>query len=260
MIDQTIALFRYQLLGIINTRIVLLVVAIYSISFLASRFVAELAIINSEPVALAFMADFLRYSLIFLLIISLSYQVSQDFELGFFERLLAMPVSRAQYILAQYLVLLTFALMLILPVFFVMLWLRDLPLAFYWFAAVFLEMILIGQFALLAILSLEKLPLAVIFTLAVYLLAKFTPWLDLIFSQSMDFYQQEQIFQFSHRVFSAIQYLLPDMSAFARNNLIFELKDSAGMLLNQLISVMIYGLFILFVILIDFYRKEFNRA
>lgn len=260
MIKQTIALFRYQLLGIINVKIVLLILIIYTASFLAGQFVGELAIINSETLALAIMADFLRYSMVLIVVISLCNQISQDYELSQFERLLAMPISRGQYVVAQNMVILTFVLMLVLPLFVLMLLLNDSTLAVYWSIAVFLELALVGQFAVLAILSLEKLPVAVIFTLSIYLLAKLTPLLDLIFTNSMDYYQQERSFKLTHMIFSTIQYVLPDASAFAQNNVLFNAQETLKLLSKQLVSVLVYAAFIQFVILIDFYRKEFNRT
>ena len=260
MIKQTITLFRYQLLGIINVRIVLSICAILAISFLGGRFIAELAIINSEAIALAAMADFLRYSLILILIISICYQISQDYELHQFERLLTMPITRLQYVLAQFLVLLTLALVFSLPVFVLMSVIDTMPLALYWSVALFLEMILVGQFAILAILSLEKLPVAVIFTLAIYLLAKATPIIDLVLTQSSVYYDEETGFQLSIFIFSLIQYVLPDSSAFAQNNVLLESSLTGALLIKQLLAVLVYGVFIQFVTLLDFYRKEFNRV
>lgn len=260
MFSQTIALFRYQLLGIINLKILLLMVCIYAAAFLVGQFVAQLAIIHSESVALSVTAEFLRYALTILLIINLSHQVSQDYELNQFDRLLAMPVKRASYILAQNMVLIFFSTVLVLPVFVLVYLLSDASFAWYWSIAVLLELILIGQFALLAIISLEKLPLAVIFTLAIYMLAKSAPLLDMIFSQSMQYYEEEGGFRLGHLVFSMIRYVLPDASAFAQNNVLFNKLESDGLLLKQLLTVFIYGLFLQFVTLVDFYRKEFNRT
>ena len=260
MIDQTIALFRYQLLGIINLRILLLLCGLLSVAFLGSRFIAELAILNSDTIALAVVADFLRYSLILLLIISICHQVSQDYELTQFDRLLAMPVARWQYVLAQFMVLLVFALTLMLPVFLLMLLLGNLQLASYWSLATLIEMLLVGQFALLAIISLEKLPVAVIFTIAIYLLAKLTPLIALILTQSSHFYEEEKGFQLAQTLFDAIQYVLPGFNAFAQNDVLFEAADKVSLLSTQLLTVVVYSGFIQFVILIDFYRKELGRA
>lgn len=260
MIKQTIALFRYQLLGVVNIKVLLLMLCIYVSAFLAGQFVAQLAIISSDVIALGVMAEFLRYSLAFLLVINFSYQVSQDYELNQFDRLLAMPVHRASYLLAQNLVLVFFVFVLVLPVYVMMVFISETSLAWYWAISVFLELLLIGQFALLAILSLEKLPVAVILTFAVYLLARSAPLLDMMFLQSVEYYEDESGFQLGYFVFSAIRYLLPDAAAFAQNNVIFNSPESSGLIAAQLLTVIIYGVFIQLVTLIDFYRKEFNQS
>jgi len=243
-----------------NARIVILLALIFMLALLGGQFVAELAIINSESIALASIADFLRYSLILLLIISIAQQVSQDYELNQFERLLAMPITRTQYVLAQFLVLVFVCALIMLPVFVLMAVMGNIPSALYWSMALFLEMLLVGQLTLLAIISLEKLPVAVVFTLAIYLLAKSAPIIDLILSQSAGFYEEERGFQFAAAIFSLIRYVLPDLSAFAQNNVLFEGARAGAAFGQQLISVIIYSLFIQFVTLLDFYRKEFNRS
>ncbi len=260
MLKQTIALFRYQLLGIVNSKIILLLIAIMIAAFLLNRFVAELAIINSDTIGLGVMAEFFRYSLLLTLIVSLCHQISQDYELSQFDRLLAMPLSRGQYVLAQFLVVLAMAILFVLPMFLLMLVLSDLSVAVYWSLAVLLELLLVGQLAVLAILSLEKLPVAVIFTLAVYMLARAIPFVELIFDQSTQFFQEETGFQFAQYFFATLQYVFPDMTAFAQNNTLFTASGFTSLLGQQLLSVLIYGLFIQFIILIEFYRKEFKRS
>lgn len=258
MLSQTITLFRYQLLGIINARNLFLLILLFLVAFLASQFVAQLAILKSEPIAIALMADILRYCLVLFMIISLSYQVSQDYELGQFERLLSMPLTRLQYVLAQFLVMLAITFITTLPVLAIMLLLTDPSLAFYWSAATFLELILVGQFTLLAIISLEKLPLAVIFSLALYLLAKSVSLIDLILSRSALFYDEERSFQLIHFLFSGIQYVLPDAFFFAQNNVFFESLNLTALISQQFLSVLLYCAFLLAIILVDFYRKEFH--
>ncbi len=258
MFKQTITLFRYQLLGIMNTRFMLLLLLVLTLAFLVGQFVAQLAIINSDMIALAVIADFLRYSLVLLLIISLSHQVSQDFELNQFHRLLAMPLSRFQYVQAQFLLLVVLTLILMLPVFLLILLLADMHVALYWSLACCLELLLVGQFTLLAIMSLEKLPLAVIFSLSVYLLSKASSLIDLILSRSSQFYNEEGSFQFIQFLFTVIHYVLPGASYFAQNNVFFVSLKLTDLLTTQFISVLVYSAFLQSVLLIDFYRKEFN--
>ena len=76
MFNQTIALFRYQLVGILNRKVFVVLLAVVVAAFMFSRFVAELAIINSDSIALASLADLLRYSLMLMLVIVLLVAVT----------------------------------------------------------------------------------------------------------------------------------------------------------------------------------------
>ena len=250
-------MFRYQLAGIVNRRMAILLAALMLVAFLFNRFVAELAIINSETIALSALADFLRYSLVLVMVVSISYQVSQDYDTSQFDRLLAMPLARHQYLTAQLLVMVCFALLLVIPVVALMWSLSQGELGLYWGAALFLELLLAGQFALLSILSLEKLPLAVMLSLTLYLLAKAAPLIAVMLMQSSPIYEEENGFQIASTLFSALQYLLPNASAFAQNDLLSAPLDLLSVISEQLINVVVYGVFLQLIILFDFYRKEF---
>ena len=66
MMGQTISLFRFLLLGVINLRLFALVSVLVIVAGLLSSFITELAIVNSDEIAAALLADMLRYSLVFL--------------------------------------------------------------------------------------------------------------------------------------------------------------------------------------------------
>ncbi len=256
MFLQTIALFRYQLLSLINTKNLIVLCSIYLASFLLSRFSAELAIINSDVIGLAVWAEFLRYSLVLFLIISICHQISQDYELGQFNRLLAMPIARWQYVLAEFFVVLVLAFIMSLVVFLLLFFTADVSVSAYWSTAVFLELILVGLFSILAALSLEKLPIALVFSFVVYLFSKLVPLINYIFNQSSMYYQDETGFKLGNMMMQAISFILPDLSAFARNNALFEPADFLHLLFTQTYSLMVYGFFVFLAILVDFYRKE----
>lgn len=256
MFSQTIALFRYQLLSLINARNLIVFFSIYLTAILLSQFSAELAIINSDVVGLGVLSEFLRYSLVVFLMITICHQISQDFELGQFNRLLAMPVARWQYVLAEFFVVLVSALIMSFAVLLTLFFTADANVAAYWAIAVFLELILVGLFSILAALSLEKLPVALVFSFVVYLFAKLVPLINYIFNQSSLYYQDEAQFQLGNSMMQAISLILPDMSVFAQNNALFESSDLLSLLFKQTTSLLVYGVFVFLVILVDFYRKE----
>ena len=258
MIRQTISLFRYLMLGIVNLRLFVLISILVVTAFLLSEFITELAIINSRQIATAMLADFLRYSFVFLALLLVVTNVADDFEFKQFERLLTMPVSRWQYIAAQFLTITSIAFILILPVFFVITIVDSIGVALYWSVALWLEILLVGLVGLLAILSLEKIPQAVFFSLAVYLLAKLSGLISQMLVESVKLSDGALANRFADLVFNGILHLIPRLEAFAQNNVFFEPYDLSAILLNQLGIVSVYSLFLLAVCLVDFYRKEFN--
>ncbi len=259
MFSQTIALIRYQLLGILNSRLLAVLLVLFVIVVLSGQFVSQLALINVDSIANAVMADLIRYCLVFMMLVTVCYQIAQDYELQFFDRLLAMPVNRYQYILAQLTLVTVLAALLVLPVFLV-LGISDMSAAVYWSAAVFLELILVGQIASLVSVSLEKLPVALMASLAFYLFSKSLPLIGLILIESAPFYEEEASFQFYRIFFDSIQFLVPAMDAFAQNNLLFVEQGQLDALVGQLVTIVIYSLFLQCIMLVDFYRKEFNAS
>jgi ABC-type transport system involved in multi-copper enzyme maturation permease subunit len=258
MTGQTIALFRYLWLGIMNRRLFLLLAVLVLAAVLCGSFIGELAIINGAAIVGAFIADFLRYSLALLALLMVASAVAEDFESGQFERLLTMPLARWQYIAAQTLVIACLCLLLVLPVFLLVSVYSGPAIGFYWAASLWLELLLISLLGLLAILSLEKITQAVFFSLAIYLLAKLSGLIMLMLAESVRLSEGSAASRAVEFIFSAILYLLPDNGSFADSDVFFNGVDLLPVLGEQLFSVVIYVAFLLAACLVDFYRKEFN--
>jgi ABC-type transport system involved in multi-copper enzyme maturation permease subunit len=258
MIYQTIALFRYLMLGIISRRLFALLAILLLAAVLAGGFIHELTIINGDAIVSAFIADFLRYCLALLALLTVASAVAEDYESRQFERLLTMPLARWQYIAAQALAIACLCLVLVLPVLLLVSFYSGLALGVYWASALWLELMLISLLGLLAILSLEKVPLAVFFSLAIYLLAKLSGLVTLMLAESLRLSDGSASSRALEMIFGAILYVIPDNGSFAQNDVFFESADLLATFGDQLLSVSIYALFLLAVSLVDFYRKEFS--
>jgi len=246
------------MLGILSKRLLVLVTIMLLAAVLGGSFINELAIINGAAIQTAFVADFLRYSLALLALLMIATSVAEDYEFRQFERLLTMPLARWQYIAAQTLVIACLCLLLTLPVALLITLYGDAEVGLYWATALWLELFLLGVMGLLAILSLEKIPQAVIFSLALYLLAKFSGLISLMLTESVKLSEGSVSSRVIEFIFGAILYVIPGSKTFAQNDVFFASHDLIAMLGSQLASVSIYTLFLLAVCLVDFYRKEFN--
>ena len=258
MTSQTIALFRYLMLGIISRRLFILLAVLLFTAVLSGSFIEELAIINSGAIVSAFIADMLRYSMALLALLMVASAVAEDYESSQFERLLTMPLARWQYIAAQFMVISCLCLLLVLPVALLLSLYSGPVIGIYWAAALWLELMLISLLGLLAILSLEKIPLAVFFTLSIYLLAKLSGLISLMLAESVYLSDGSAASRTVEFIFNAILYVIPDSSSFAQNDVFFDATNLFVALGSQFLSVAVYALFLLAVCLVDFYRKEFN--
>ena len=258
MTSQTIALFRYLMHGIISRKLFALLAIVLLVAVLCGSFIQELAIINGGAIVGAFIADLLRYSMALLALLMVTSAVAEDYESRQFERLLTMPLARWQYIAAQFMVIACLCLLLVLPVLLVVSWYSGPAIGFYWAAALWQELMLISLLGLLAILSLEKIPLAVFFSLAIYLLAKLSGLISQMLAESVRLSDGSASSRAVEFIFGAILYVIPDGGSFAQNDVFFGALELFAMLGNQLFSVTLYLLFLLAVCLIDFYRKEFS--
>ena len=258
MTSQTIALFRYLMLGIMSRRLLILLAVLLFTAVLGGSFLQELAIINGDAIVSAFIADALRYSMALLALLVVTSAVAEDYESRQFERLLTMPLARWQYIAAQSLAITSLCLLLVLPVLLLVSFYSGLAIGLYWAAALWMELLLISLLGLLAILSLEKVPLAVFFTLAIYLLAKLSGLISLMLAESVRLSDGSAASRTMELVFGTILYVIPDAGSFAESDVFFDRFDLPVPLGEQLFSVVVYALFLLAVCLVDFYRKEFN--
>ena len=258
MFNQTIALFRFMMLGILGRRFAVLLLILLLAAALSAGFLSELAIIDGAATVAAYVADFLRYSLVLLTLLIVCTSVSEDYEFRQFERLLTMPLARWQYIAAQTLVIAVLCLVLSVPAALLVTWYGEPAAGIYWAAALWMELFLLGLLGLLAILSLEKIPLAVFFALAVYLLAKLAGLLRLIVAESVRMSEGSAASRAIEYFFNSILYLLPDADSFAESDVFFGGLDSLAALGEQSLSVAVYALFLIAVCIVDFYRKEFN--
>ncbi len=255
---QTIALFRYLMLGIIGRRLLVLLAVPVLFAVLAAGFIDELAIIDGRAIVGAFIADFLRYSLALLVLLTVASHVAEDYQSRQFERLLTMPLARWQYIVAQVLVIACLCLMLVAPALILVSLYSGFAIAAYWTAALWLELFLLGLLGFLAILSLEKIPQAVFFSLSIYLLAKLSGLISLMLAESVKLSGGSAASRAIEFVFSSILYLLPGVAGFAESDVFFADADLLAELGDQLSTVAVYSLFLVAICLVDFYRKEFN--
>jgi ABC-type Na+ efflux pump permease subunit len=246
------------MLAIMNRRLFVTLFAIILVALFSNLFVQQLALIDGANMGSALQAEILRYSLIFLMLLTIVSSIAEDYEAKQFERLLSMPLSRWQYIAAQFLVIVSLSGILLVAIILSMLLTSAIGPAVYWGLAVWFELVMVGSIALLAGLSLEKVPAGVMLAISLYLLSRLAPLIDQMLVQSIELSESSLSTLFVEKLFNAITFILPGEQSFAVNNVFFNSVDIASALLAQSQQSLIYSFFIISAVMIDFYRKEFN--
>lgn len=262
MISQTITLIRFFLLNYSQRKNITLLLIILLIGFMSALFVNELSLINSAEAQFAFQIDFYRYGLILLSSLILIVAVADDFASGQFENLLSMPLSRWQYIAAQIAAVAVINLLMLFMASVVLLIQADFQLVLLWLISMWIELMLCSLLALLAILSLEKVPSAMLLLLSLYVLSRASPIILEIIEQSVYYSDGDILNQMILMLFQGLSFILPNPIVFVQNDVFFTLKTEAINLASQAFWLLIYSGFIIVVALFDFYRKEFalNRS
>jgi hypothetical protein len=241
-----------------NRRLFVTVFIIILIALFSNLFVQQLALIDGANMGSALQAEILRYCLIFLMLLTIVSSIAEDYDAKQFERLLSMPLSRWQYIAAQFLVIVSLSGILLVAIILSMLLTSAVEPSIYWGLAMWFELVMVGSIALLAGLSLEKVPAGALLAISLYLLSRLAPLIDQMLVQSIELSESSLSTLFVEKLFSAITFILPGEDAFAINNVFFDSVDIVSALLVQCQHSLIYSLFIISAVMIDFYRKEFN--
>lgn len=259
MVSQTITLIRYFLTAYSSRKNFFLLISILLAGLLSSQFIAELSLSQAANAQLSFQIEFYRYALIIFSVLILVVSIAEDYESRQFEMLLSMPLSRWQYIVGQISAVLLLNLLMCVLAGLLLLLQSPINVVFYWLLSFWLEMTLVSFIALLAIISLEKIPSAIMLTLCLYLLSRISDSVLQIITMSVEYSDESMINVVLLMVFEWVQLVLPSTSAFLSNNAFFELSTlSMSNLSLQGFSVLVYCAFILSVTLFDFYRKDFS--
>ncbi len=260
MMSQTITLIRFFLTAYSSRKNIFMLFILLMLGALSGQFIYVLSLSNAQAAQLALQIEFYRYTLALLSVLMLIVSVAEDYDSKQFEQLLSMPLHRWQYLVAQMgsIALINGVICLLSTLGLLLFVTTDITFLSYWFSGFWLELMLVSFIALLAVISLEKIPTAFFLTLSLYVLARLSDAIEQIISMSVEYSEASTVNVLMSHLFSVIQLVLPGSGAFLNNNLFFTQSTQVmNLLLEQASSVSMYGLFLMAIILFDFYRKDF---
>ena len=256
MITQILTIARYTIIESLRNRLLLLTFLVIGISFALVEFIGDLAITEHRVTQVAILAAFLRISavvMVTLFVVSSTVRELQDKTL---EMILAMPIRRGSYYLGKLIGYFYIALLVSIIFSALLLLYADDEQVLIWMISLFLELILVVALSLVMLFTFNQVPsaLTAVFIIygasrivtSIFLMAKF----PIIAHTSM-------AQQFMDGIIELMTWLLPDLHRFTQTEwLTYNTADWAT-LLPLLGQTVVYLVFLSFIALFDFYRKNF---
>ena len=256
MFAQVLTISRFTIIESLRNRLLLLSFLVIGISFALVEFIGDLAITEHRVTQVAILAAFLRISavvMVTLFVVSSTVRELQDKTL---EMILAMPIRRGNYYLGKLIGYVYIALLVSIIFAALLLLYADAEQVVIWMISLFLELILVVALSLVMLFTFNQVPsaLTAVFIIygasrivtSIFLMAKF----PIIAHTSM-------AQKFMDSVVELMTWLLPDLHRFTQTEWLTYNTAEWGVLLPLLGQTMVYLLFLSFIALFDFYRKNF---
>ena len=256
MTTQLLTIARYTIIESLRNRLLLLTFLVIGISFALVEFIGDLAITEHRVTQVAILAAFLRISavvMVTLFVVSSTVRELQDKTL---EMILAMPIRRGNYYLGKLIGFFYIALLVTIIFAVLLLLYADAEQVFIWMISLFLELTLVVALSLVMLFTFNQVPsaLTAVFIIygasrivtSIFLMAKF----PIIAHTSM-------AQKFMDSVIELMTWLLPDLHRFTQTEWLTYNTAEWAVLLPLFGQAMVYLVFLSFIALFDFYRKNF---
>ena len=256
MFSQILTISRFTIIESLRNRLLLLSFLVIGISFALVEFIGDLAITEHRITQVAILAAFLRMSAVVMLTLFVVSSTVRELHDKTLEMILAMPIRRGSYYLGKLIGYLYIA--ALVAVFFAALLLlyADAEQVFIWMISLFFELVLVVALSLVMLFTFNQVPsaLTAVFIFygasrivtSIFLMAKY----PIIAHTSMGQ-------QFMDAFIELLTWLLPDLHRFTQTEWLAYNTGEWATLLPLLGQTVIYLVFLSFIALFDFYRKNF---
>ena len=256
MSSQVLTIARFTIIESLRNRFLLLSFLVIAISFSLVEFIGDLAITEHRGTQVAILAAFLRMSavvIITLFVVSSTVRELQDKTL---EMILAMPIRRGSYYLGK-LVGYFYIAALVAVIFAVLLLLyADPEQVVIWTISLFFELVLVVALSLVMLFTFNQVPSALTGVFIIYGASRIVTSIFLM-SKFPIIAHTSAAQKFMDGIIEMLTWLLPDLHRYTQTEWLTYNTAEWGALLPLLGQTMIYLVFLSFIALFDFYRKNF---
>jgi len=256
MTNQILTIARYTVIESLRNRLILLALLVIGISFALVEFIGDLAITEHRVTQVAILAAFLRISavlMVTLFVVSSTVRELQDKTL---EMILAMSIRRGNYYLGKLIGYFYIALLVSIIFAVLLLLYADAEQVFIWMISLFLELILVVALSLVMLFTFNQLPSALTAVFIIYGASRIVSSIFLMATFPI-IAHTSMAQKFMDSVIELMTWLLPDLHRFTQTEWLTYNTAEWGLLLPLLGQTLVYLVFLSFIALFDFYRKNF---
>ncbi len=256
MFAQVLTISRFTVIESLRNRLLLLSFLVIGISFAMVEFVGDLAITEHRVTQVAILAAFLRMSAVVMVTLFVVSSTVRELHDKTLEMILAMPIRRGTYYLGK--LVGYFCIAAIVAVIFAALLLlyADAEQVSIWMISLFFELVLVVALSLVMLFTFSQVPSALTAVFIIYGAARIVTSIFLMAKYPIVAHTSVAQ-QFMDAFIELLTWLLPDLHRFTQTEWLAYNTADWSILLPLLGQTVIYLIFLSFIALFDFYRKNF---
>ena len=256
MFAQVLTISRFTVIESLRNRLLLLSFLVIGISFAMVEFVGDLAITEHRVTQVAILAAFLRMSAVVMVTLFVVSSTVRELHDKTLEMILAMPIRRGTYYLGK--LVGYFCIAVIIAVIFAALLLlyADAEQVSIWMISLFFELVLVVALSLVMLFTFSQVPSALTAVFIIYGAARIVTSIFLMAKYPIVAHTSVAQ-QFMDAFIELLTWLLPDLHRFTQTEWLAYNTADWSILLPLLGQTVIYLIFLSFIALFDFYRKNF---
>lgn len=256
MFSKVLTISRFTIIESLRNRLLLLAFLVIAISFALVEFIGDLAITEHRITQVAVLAAFLRLSAVVVVTFFVVSSTVRELHDKTLEMILAMPIHRGSYYLGKLigffyiaaLVSIIFAVLLLLY--------ADAEQVAIWMISLFFELVLVVALSLVMLFTFNQVPSALTGVFLIYGASRIVTSIFLM-SKYPIIAHTTMAQKFMDGFIELLTWLLPDLHRFTQTEWLTYNTADWGTLLPILGQTVIYLIFLSFIALFDFYRKNF---
>lgn len=256
MFSQVLTISRFTIIESLRNRLLLLSFLVIGISFSLVEFIGDLAITEHRVTQVAILAAFLRMSAVVIITLFVVSSTVRELHDKTLEMILAMPIRRGSYYLGKLIGYLYLA-VLVSVIFAVLLLLyADPEQVVIWMISLFLELILVIALSLVMLFTFNQVPSALAGVFLIYGASRIVTSIFLM-SKYPIIAHTSMAQKFMDGFIELLTWLLPDLHRFTQTAWLTYNTADWYTLIPLFGQTAVYLVFLSFIALFDFYRKNF---